>query len=124
MNKILCAVFTVLMLATIAFAVQKGGQFVYSNPAFTSGGTAVQGFAPNGTKDVTLAVTSQTVDMRNDLAWGAYAPADCKFRNMTTATKAGSLHTLPGGSWFVRVVNPSTPFTNISGCTSGELQRQ
>lgn len=86
-------------------------------------GVRVPGFAPDGKKDVALTVNSQTVDMRNDLSWSQYAPGACKFRTMSTATKAGATRTLPAANWNARNVNQSTPFINFSGCTSGELQR-
>ncbi len=86
--------------------------------------TKINGFAPDGSKDTTLSVASQTVDMSNDVAWSAYAPGDCKFRTMSTSTKAGAQKTILGGQWTTRVVNPESPFLNYSGCTSGELERQ
>lgn len=85
---------------------------------------SVQLLAPNGKKDGTLAVTSSTVDMRGDSQWGVYATAACKFRTMSTATKAGTQRTIPITTWVTRGVNPATPFINFSGCTGGELQRQ
>lgn len=87
-------------------------------------GVKVQGHAPTGSKDVTLTVASQTVNMTNDLSWSQYAPGACKFRTMSTATKAGIAHTLPATTWNTRNVNATSPFLNFTGCTSGELQRQ
>lgn len=97
--------------------------------AFAGTGTlpninSVQTIAPNGKKDTTLAVTSQTVDMRGDAQWAVYATAACKFRTMSTATKAGTQRTIPITTWTTRGVNSVTPFINFSGCTGGELQRQ
>jgi len=96
--------------------------------AFAGTGTlsnvnSVQTIAPNGKKDVTLTVNSQTVDMRGDAQWAVYATAACKFRTMSTATKAGTARTIPITTWLERGVNPATPFINFTGCTGGELQR-
>lgn len=115
MKKFILIAFLVAIAAT-AYAAKPG-------LPVDGGGIRVMGFAPDGKKDITLAVTSQTVDMRNDLAWSQYAPGACKFRSMTTATKAGLARTLPATTWNQRNVNASTPFINFSGCTSGELQR-
>jgi hypothetical protein len=86
--------------------------------------TKIEGHSADCRKDVSLTIASQTVDMNDDISWAVYVPADCKFRNMSTATKAGMQKTLPSGVWFGQVVRTGSAFTNFSGCTSGELERQ
>lgn len=81
----------------------------------------IQGFAPNGKLGADLTNASTTRDHRNVTSWQLYTPNDCKFRVMSTATKRGKLRTWLGGMRDGKVVNPATPFTNFSGCTSGEL---
>ena len=87
-------------------------------------GAKVQGFASNGRGDVALTAKSVTVDMSNEIAWSAYVTGGCKFRTMTTATKAGMTRTLPAATWMTRNIHPRSQFINFTGCTNGELQRQ
>lgn len=81
-------------------------------------------FAPNGTKNVSTTVNSVTTDMRSDTAWTFYGMSTCKYRAMASATKSGTQNTLPAAIFVNRAVNPATPYINMSGCKSGELQRQ
>ncbi len=91
----------------------------------------IQGFAPDPAKDTTLAITRQAVSNASDVAWSAYAPADCIYRNTSSAVRAGTTMTIPGGAWHTRVVNKGAglnpryiAYTHYSGCTSGRVQRQ
>lgn len=85
---------------------------------------AVQEFTPNGKFDVLLTVNKQTVyDMREFIKWSIYSPA-CKFRVMSTTTKAGGWRTVPATTYIIRGVHQETPFLNFTGCTAGEVQRQ
>lgn len=114
---VLSVIVAVLCLSFVAYAdraeLVKDGQK-----------TKINGFAPNGAKDISLGVASQTVDMRNDVAWSVNSPVDCKYRTMSTATKAGRQKTIIASSPRTLVVNTASPFINFSGCTLGELERQ
>jgi hypothetical protein len=116
MKKLLAALILVA-LASIAYAAKPGLPIDYF-------GIRVQGFAPDGKKNQALTVNTATVDTSNDITWSAYTPTACKFRLMSTITKAGAAQTMAANATTQRNVNMSTPFLNLSGCTSGELTRQ
>lgn len=84
----------------------------------------IQGFAPNGTlSTATTALISTTVDMSTYTAFALYCAADSKIRLMPTSAKGTYKQTtIPGGSYYVRIVNSATPFVNYSGAC--ELQAQ
>ena len=119
--KRLIVVLGILAIATITWALPAIPP-IQRTPDDKGGIIYIQGHAPNGKKDLTLVPASQTVDMTNDISWAAYTTTDCFYRNMSTATKAGKLKTIPSYGWHQRVVNKITPFTNFSGCT-GSLER-
>lgn len=115
---IIVAIVLTAAFASLAFA----GGFLEKD---ASNVEAIQGFAPNGKKQVAIGVNPQTVDMRNDVAWQIYAGAACKFRVMSTTTKAGATNTLANAARSqVYYVNKATPFVNFTGCTTSELMRQ
>lgn len=87
-------------------------------------GQKLQGFAPDGRKTVSLTVVSTPVDNTSDVKWSVYTPTACKFRLQSTATKAGPTLTLAANATTEKTKNSSTPFTNFTGCTNGELTRQ
>lgn len=87
-------------------------------------GIKIQGFAPDGKKNQALTVVSVTKDLRDDIGWSAYTPTACSYRLMSTATRAGAKQTMAANATTQRIVNSSTPFLNLTGCTSGELTRQ
>jgi hypothetical protein len=85
-------------------------------------GTKIEAFTPLHKNDTALTGYSQTIDVTDAMAWGAYVAADTKFRCMSTATKAGVQHTLPAGSWFVEpIANPGkvADYTYLNFSTVG-----
>jgi len=114
--KRLITITLIVVFASTAFAA---GKLVMED---SNRNIAIQGFAPDGAKDTTLTGNSQTVNVSNDVAWSAYCAADGIYRNMSTTTKAGSSKIIPDTTWHTRVVNPKSPFLNIS-CV-GKLERQ
>lgn len=116
MKKIIIAVLVTLAAAS-AFALTP-------LPGTDGNRGNITTFAPNGTKNVTTTVVSVTTDMRNDAQWTFYGMSTCKYRAMATATKSGTTNKLPAATFVTRAVNPATPFINLTGCKSGELQRQ
>lgn len=113
-----------LFAAFIFYGLAYAGTVTTVPKLQDAAGVKIQSHADDGKKEQALTVASTTIDMSNDVSWRVYVPADCKFRTMSTSTKAGlqkTLSTMPGG--FGMVVNHRTPFTNFSGCTSGELSR-
>lgn len=112
MKKIL--ILALLLFASSAFAILP-------DLPRDGGGQKLQGFAP-GKRSQALTVNSVTTS--GDIGWSVYSPTACKFRAMSTATKAGVQFTIPVNTTIERRVNVSAPFINFSGCTSGELQRQ
>lgn len=87
--------------------------------------TKINAHAPAASKAQILTVASTTVPMESDLSWSIYAPSSgCKFRTMSTATVAGIQKTVPDGAWHTRGVRDGSAFTNFSGCTLAELERQ
>jgi hypothetical protein len=117
MKNIIITVISILALSAISYAAK-------STLPVDGLGIRIQGFAPDGKKNQSLTVNSATVNASNDLAWSAYTPTACKFRLMSTVTRAGATQTMAANATTQRVVNMSTPFLNMSGCTSGELTRQ
>jgi len=113
-----------LLLITLIIALAATAYAAKATLPVDGLGIRVQGFAPDGKKNQALTVNTITKDMRDDLSWSAYTPTACKFRLMSTATKAGATQTLAANATTQRVVNTSTPYLNLSGCTSGELTRQ
>lgn len=88
-------------------------------------GMKLQGFAPDGRKDIALTVGHRTVDMTDDVKSKVYTPTACKFILQSTATRVSVVkNSLATNAVTEIVVNPSTPFITYSGCTNGELQRQ
>jgi len=113
MKKIAILIF--ILLAAVAYAGTGTLDKVNS----------VQQIAPNGKKDRTLTVNSSTVDMRGDAQWAVFSSVStCKFRTMSTTTKAGLKRSVPQSTWLHRGVNAITPYINFSSCTNGQLQRQ
>jgi hypothetical protein len=87
-------------------------------------GTKVQGFAPDGKKSRQLTVNSVTVDHSSNIEWELYSPTACKYRLMSTATKAGIALTSPANARLNTKVNSSTVHVNYTGCATGELRIQ
>jgi len=83
----------------------------------------IQGFAPDGTKSTAVtALISTTVDASTSAAFSIYCAADSKIRLMPTSAKSTyKQNTIPGGSWYTRVVNATTPFVNYSGACELQL---
>lgn len=107
-----------LLLASAALAAKP-------NLPADRGGQKLQGLAPDARKGSALGVASVTVDMTDDVGYTVYVPGSgCKFRTMSTATRAGNQRTVPAGAWLERRIGAGSAFINFSGCTSGELQRQ
>ena len=116
MKKLLALTLILLACAASVPASQ------YLQPAVNA---PVQGFAPDGTLSQALTINSVTLDLSTSLAFGVYCPADAIARVLPTSAKSTyPSFTVPGGSWLIRVRNQATPFLNVSGCTSGHLQRQ
>lgn len=120
--------FSILMVAWAVYAWAATPVYQQASTLQQDGNgnavAAIQEFSPNGKFDALLTVTKQTVfDMRDFVKWSIYSPA-CKFRNMSTMTKAGGWRTVPATTYIIRGVHPATPFLNFTGCTAGELQRQ
>jgi len=82
----------------------------YAAPGQLPAVNSVQVLSPNGNKDGTLTVNSSTVDMRGDAQWGVYATSACKFRTMSTTTKAGTQRTIPANAWLSRGGIPVTHY--------------
>jgi len=109
-------IMAVLLAAASAFA----GGVLQSD----LGKSKIQGFAPNGKKSQSLTVNkTAAIDASDSAAWAVYTPIDCVYRIQSTATRVGVLHTAPGGTTTIRVVNGITPHLSYSGCTGGQLQR-
>lgn len=76
----------------------------------------VQGYAINGLYTAILTSASTTIDLRQDIWWGIYAPLDdCKFRLSPAAAKTGLQTSVPSGTLFGSVVSKATPYLNYSG---------
>lgn len=109
----------------IAVAMLLAASTAYAAGFLERDGDAVrvQTFAPNGNFGQALTVNSVTVDLTNAIMYGVYAPgAGCKIRTMDTTAKGTHFaSTSIAATWTVRAVNKSTPFLNLSGCTTGEL---
>lgn len=118
------ALVTILSILTVAFAAFCFAATSTDNQLMDAKGTKVQGYAPNGKKSTALTVNSVTLNQANNVAWSVYTPTACKYRMMSTATKAGLTRTIPVNSSITRYKNPATPFINITGCTSGEYDAQ
>jgi len=86
--------------------------------------TKLEGHAPTAGKGQILTIASTTIDMSDDISWGLYTPTDCSYRTMSTSTRSGIQKTIPAGAWHVRVVSAGSAFTNFSGCTAAQLERQ
>jgi hypothetical protein len=119
-KKIFLAVLAVSFLATTAFAIN-------STLTRDNNGVAIQGFTPNGRLTANLTAPGTIADMRDNTAGGIYSSSACKVRFMnrtTSATKAALVQsTVPANGYYVRVVNPATPFWNVSGCV-GTFEKQ
>lgn len=76
-------------------------------------GVKLQGCAPTIKNDATITGNSQTVSVDGANCWKIYVASDTKFRTMSTATKVGTLHTVPGGTWMTEVVS-SYKFVNFT----------
>lgn len=88
-------------------------------------GIRIPNFAPDAKKQQTLTVNRTAVNMTDDLQFAVFNPlSSCKFRVMSTATKAGTMRYLPKNANYQRAVNPSAPFLNVTACTNGTLERQ
>lgn len=117
MNKIIIAALLIL-LPTFTFAggfMAKDSQNHYTDA-----------FSPDGTFSTLLTVNSTTIDMTNNFIYSVIGvAATCKLRLMPTTAK-GSYVAFPvaAASWSTYVVNPATPFANLSGCTAGYFLRQ
>ena len=107
--------------------------FCFSSVSFAGGdltsdskGRAVQGFSPDGRFSQILTINSTTFDLSNKLSYSVYTEsAGCKVRIMPTSDKGSNKQTtVPANNEYFRVVNNATPFVNLSGCTSAELQLQ
>jgi len=110
---------TITLIVAFASTAFAAGKLVMED---SNRNVAIQGFAPDGAKDTTLTGNSQTINVSSDVAWSAYCAADGVYKNMSTATKRGINKTIPATTWHTRVVNPKSPFLNIS--CSGKLERQ
>jgi len=76
----------------------------------------MQACTPTIANDALLTGNSQTINVTDANCWTAYTVADTKFRIMSTATKRGIQHTMPGGSWKTEAVE-NYKYINISGST-------
>lgn len=112
-----------LLVAAFVIAIAIPVFATQSELAKDGAGVKMQAFAPDARKATSLGVASQTIDMTNDIAWSVYVPSGCKFRVMSTGTKAGPTRTVPSATWLIRNIKSRSAFVNFSGCTSGELQR-
>lgn len=91
-------------------------------PDGSGGYIPIQQHASNGKDAVNLTVNSTTKNFTGKTSWELYAPSSgCKFRNMSTLTKAGLQRTWPNGVRQSHFINPATPYANFSGCTAAEL---
>lgn len=86
--------------------------------------TKIMGHAPTAGKCQLLTAASTTVDMSDDISWGIYAPADCKYRTMATSTVEGVQKTIPAKTWHIRWLRDGSRFVNYSSCDGAELERQ
>jgi len=75
--------------------------------------TKIQACAPKLKNDTVVTGNSQTINVTDSNCWAVYVASDTKFRTMSTATKVGIQHTLPGGQWYVEATG-SNKFINIS----------
>lgn len=114
------ALLLVIILVGAAMAASVTTKVVMI-PDGLGGYIPMQAYAPNGKKAQNLTAASTTINHSANTAWSLYTPNDCKYRNMSTATKMGLQRTWLGGDRTVQVVNPSTKYVNYSGCTNGEL---
>lgn len=113
---VLAVIVAVMCLSFVAWAkteLPKDGQK-----------TKIMVHAPVAGSEQILTVNSTTVDMSSNISWGIYSPVDCSYRTMSTATKAGIQKTIPAGAWHVRGVREGSAFSNYSGCTGAQLERQ
>ena len=93
--------------------------------AYASGGGIPGGYAPNGKKNVTLTVNSITTNVKLDEAYAIFPQrTTCKFRIMSTATKAGAKQSLPALTRTILYVNKATPYINTTSCANGEMTRE
>lgn len=79
-------------------------------------GIRLQACAPRIANGAVLTGNSQTISVDGANCWKVYVAADTKFRAMSTATKVGVQHTIPGGSWYTDIVS-NYKFVNFSGAS-------
>lgn len=115
------ALLLVLILVGAAMAASVTTRVVMI-PDGSGGYIPIQQHASNGKDAVNLTVNSTTKNFIGKTSWELYAPSSgCKFRNMSTLTKAGLQRTWPNGVRQSHFINPATPYANFSGCTAAEL---
>lgn len=123
MKTIISVALTVLIASAIVYGVTDPG---LTPPLQQTSNGVVQGYAPNGNKFQILTATAanNTVDNRKNVAFSVYGTSDFKFRLMSTATRVGALHTIPGGSRVVFVKHWKTPYVNFSSASGVEYEAQ
>ncbi len=125
--KIFITIIAVLSLTVSAFATDLARvPFLFlSGP---NAPTAIQFFAPDGSLTQALSVASKTVNLSNNVLYGAYSGSGtCFIRLMPLSTSVKANYTqvpVPNTLWHVRAVNTKTPFANFSGCVAGYVQIQ
>ena len=117
MKNVIVVIVSIFILSMVAWGAK-------SDLPRDLSGQKLQFHSPDSSKNIALTVASRTVDMADDLSYSVYTPSACKFRVMSTATKAGSQKALLAGGRLTLGVKAGSSFINFSGCTNGELDRQ
>lgn len=89
--------------------------------------SAAFAFSPNGSKVTILAVTTTNQNLANDKEYMVDTPTACQMRlkrNSSVSNGSVTAIKLRANTTYTFEVNPSTPFANLSGCTSATLARK
>lgn len=106
MKNIIIAVVVTMLVAAVSWATK-------ADLPVDGKGIRLQACAPNLKNDMVITGNSQNMNVTDSNCWAVYVANDTKFRAMSTATKVGVQHTIPGGSWYVEATG-SNKFINLS----------
>ena len=127
MKKLLVFIVSSIFFTSIAWGL--------SNMQKDGGYGAIQGFAPDRTKDTHISNNAtQNIDASDDIAWKINTNAStCIFANNSTNTNVGLQKPIMSGQWDGRIVshkkhgatfgNHSTAFLAFTNCSSSTLER-
>ena len=106
MRHLIIAAITVLVVTSISWAIK-------AEMPKDGAGAKLQACAPTRKNDATITGNSQTLNVTDSNCWMVYVASDTKFRAMSTATKTGIQHTIPGGAWYTEATGDNK-FLNFS----------